>query len=57
MESMREALDSISKDNFAGLESTEWRITINPHTSVMCYYSRESCGQGDVLTLPMEGQP
>lgn len=54
---MREALDSISKDNFAGLESTAWRITMNPHTSVMCYYSRESCGQGYVLTLPMEGQP
>lgn len=57
MEGMREALDSISKDNFAGLESTEWRITMNLHTSVMCYYSQESCEQGHVLTLPMEGQP
>lgn len=57
MESMREALDSISKDSFGGFESTEWRITMNPHTSVMCYYSRESCAQGHVLTLPMEGQP
>ena len=57
MESMREALDSISKDSFGGFESTEWRITMNSHTSVMCYYSRESCGQGYVLTLPMEGQP
>lgn len=57
MEGMREALDSISKDNFGGLESTEWSIAMNPHTSVMCYYSRESCGQGHVLTLPMEGQP
>lgn len=54
---MREALDSISKDNLSGFESTEWRITMNPHTSVMCYYSRESCEQGHVLTLPMEGQP
>lgn len=43
--------------NLSGFESTEWRITMNPHTSVMCYYSRESCGQGHVLTLPMEGQP
>ena len=57
MESMREALGSISKDSFGGFESTEWRIAMNPHTSVMCYYSRESCGQGYVLTLPMEGQP
>lgn len=57
MESMREALGSISKDSFGGFESTEWRIAMNPHTSVMCYYSRESCGQGHVLTLPMEGQP
>ena len=57
MEGMREALDSISKDSFGGLESTEWRITMNLHTSAMCYYSRESCGQGHVLTLPMEGQP
>lgn len=57
MEGMREALGSISKDSFGGLESTEWRIAMNPHTSVMCYYSQESCGQGYVLTLPMEGQP
>ena len=57
MEGMREALGSISKDSFGGFESTEWRITMNPHTSVMCYYSRESCEQGHVLTLPMEGQP
>lgn len=57
MEGMREALGSISKDSFGGLESAAWRITMNPHTSVMCYYSRESCGQGHVLTLPMEGQP
>lgn len=57
MEGMREALGSISKDSFGGLESTEWRITMNLHTSVMCYYSQESCEQGHVLTLPMEGQP
>ena len=57
MEGMREALGSISKDSFGGLESTEWSIAMNPHTSVMCYYSRESCEQGHVLTLPMEGQP
>lgn len=43
--------------NLGGLESTEWSIAMNPHTSVMCYYSRESCEQGHVLTLPMEGQP
>ena len=47
----------ISKDNLSGFESTEWRITMNPHTSVICYYSQESCEQGHVLTLPMEGQP
>mgnify|MGYP006888346745 FL=1 len=57
MESMRETLGSISKDNLSGFESTEWSIAMNPHTSVMCYYSRESCEQGHVLTLPMEGQP
>ena len=57
MEGMREALGSISKDSFGGFESTEWRITMNLHTSVMCYYSQESCEQGHVLTLPMEGQP
>ena len=57
MESMRETLGSISKDNLSGFESTEWRITMNPHTSVICYYSQESCEQGHVLTLPMEGQP
>lgn len=56
MEGMREALDSISKDSFGGFENTECSITMNPHTNVMCYYSRESCGQGYVLTLPMEGQ-
>lgn len=57
MEDMRETLGSISKDSLSGFESTECSITMNPHTSVMYYYSRESCGQGYVLTLPMEGQP
>ena len=57
MEGIREALGSISMDSFGGLESTEWSIAMNPRTSVMCYYSQESCEQGHVLTLPMEGQP
>lgn len=57
MEDMRETLGSISKDNLSSFESTECSITMNPHTSVMCYYSRENCEQGHVLTLPMEGQP
>ena len=57
MEDMRETLGSISKDNLSSFESTECSITMNPHTSVMCYYSRENCGQGHILTLSMEGQP
>lgn len=41
MEDMRDALDSVSKDNFGEFESTEWSIVMNLATGEMRYYHRE----------------
>ena len=57
MDDMRDTLDSVSKDNFEGFESTEWSIVMNQHTGEMRYYHRENYGEGYVLTLSMEDQP
>lgn len=41
MAKMRDALDSVSKDNFGEFESTEWSIVMNLSTGEMRYYHRE----------------
>lgn len=41
MEEVREALDSVSKDNFGEFESTEWSIVMNLSTGEARYYHRE----------------
>lgn len=46
MEDMRDALDSVSKDNFGEFESTEWSIVFNLSTLTARYYHRENYGQG-----------
>ena len=38
---MRDALDSVSKDNFGEFESTEWSIVMNQETKELIYYHRE----------------
>lgn len=43
---VRDALDSVSKDNFEGYESTEWSIVMNQKTKEMTYYHRENYKTG-----------
>lgn len=41
MESVRDALDSVSKNNFGEFESTEWSIVFNQSTGEVHYYHQE----------------
>ena len=45
-EDVRNALDSVSKDNFGEFESTEWSIVMNQETKEMTYYHRENYDTG-----------
>lgn len=42
MEGVRDALDSVSKDNFGEFESTEWSIVFNLSQGAAHYYHREN---------------
>lgn len=42
MEEVRDALDSVSKDNFGEFESTEWSIVFNLEQGEARYYHREN---------------
>lgn len=42
MEDVRNAMDSVSKDNFGEFESTEWSIVYNQSSGKVCYYHREN---------------
>lgn len=48
---VRDALDSVSKDNFNEYESTEWSIVMNQKTKELTYFHRENYGEG--YTLPV----
>lgn len=41
-EDVRDALDSVSKDNFGGFESTEWSIVFNQTAGEVEYFHREN---------------
>lgn len=51
MEDMRDALDSVSKDNFNEFESTEWSIVYNQTTGEIRYYHRENYSEGYVFYI------
>lgn len=51
MTDMRDALDSVSKDNFDEFASTEWSIVMNLTTGEARYYHRENYETGYVLTI------
>lgn len=51
MEQLRDALDSVSKDNFGEFESTEWSIVYNLETLEVQYYHREHYDQRYVLKV------
>lgn len=51
MENVRDALDSVSKDNFGEFESTEWSIVMNLSTGEARYYHRENYSQNYTFRL------
>lgn len=48
---VRDALDSVSKDNFGEFESTEWSIVMNQETKELTYYHRENYDQGYTILV------
>lgn len=48
---VRDALDSVSKDNFGEFESTEWSIVMNQETKELTYYHRENYEQGYTISV------
>lgn len=48
---LRDALDSVSKDNFGEFESTEWSIVMNQKTKELTYFHRENYGEGYTLSI------
>ena len=51
MKDVRDALDSVSKDNFGEFESTEWSIVMNQSTGEVRYYHRENYTEPYVFTV------
>lgn len=51
MEEVRDALDSVSKDNFGEFESTEWSIVMNLSAGEARYYHRENYNQNYTFRL------
>ena len=51
MNDVRDALDSVSKDNFGEFESTEWSIVMNQTTGKIWYYHRENYQNAYIFTL------
>lgn len=50
-EQVRDALDSVSKDNFGEFESTEWSVVYNLSTGEAKYYHREDYTKSYLLSL------
>ncbi len=48
---VRDALDSVSKDNFGEFESTEWSIVMNQETKELIYYHREKYETAYVVSV------
>lgn len=51
MDDVRDALDSVSKDNFGEFESTEWSIIMNQTTGEVRYYHREDYNTAYTFTV------
>lgn len=51
MEDVRDALNSVSKDNFGEFESTEWSIVMNLSVGEARYYHRENYSQNYTFRL------
>ncbi|MCB7304016.1 linear amide C-N hydrolase [Bariatricus massiliensis] len=48
---VRDALDSVGKDNFGEFESTEWSIVMNQETKELTYYHRENYKHGYTILV------
>lgn len=48
---VRNALDSVSKDNFDEFESTEWSIVMDQESKELTYFHREDYGVGYTITV------
>lgn len=48
---IRDALDSVSKDNFNEYESTEWSIVMNQQTRELTYFHRENYQNGYTVSV------
>ena len=46
LEQLRDAMDSVSKDNFGEFESTEWTILYDQTAGEAVYFHRENYGSG-----------
>ena len=57
MEDVRDALDSVSKDNFGEFESTEWSIVMNLSAGEARYYHRENYEQDYTCLLYTSPSP
>ncbi|MCH5264553.1 MAG: linear amide C-N hydrolase [Lachnospiraceae bacterium] len=55
MQDVRDALDSVSKDNFGEFESTEWSIVYNQDSGVVQYYHRENYEKAYSFQVPAKG--
>lgn len=51
METVRDCLDRVSKDNFGEFESTEWSIVFNQSSGEVRYYHRENYGNSYIFYL------
>ena len=51
---LRDVLDSVSKDNFDGFESTEWSIVMNQETKELTYFHRENYENGYTVSVDQD---
>jgi predicted choloylglycine hydrolase len=51
IDEVRDALDSVSKDNFGEFESTEWSIIFNQSSKKVRFYHQENYGKSYVFTI------
>ena len=51
---VRDALDSVSKDNFGEFESTEWSIVFHQGNGKVVYYHRENYEKAYTFQIPLQ---
>ena len=53
MKDVKDALDSVSKDNFGEFESTEWSIIFHQGSGEVRYYHRENYEKAFTFQISM----